>query len=87
MKLKEEQQQAIEAICRGDDVFVSLPTGFGKSICFHVLPFLFDRKLGHMDGERKSCVIVISPLISLIVDKVRNLRASGVAISFVSRQS
>ena len=90
LKLKEEQQRAIEAICRGDDVFVSLPTGFGKSICFHDLPFLFDRKLGRMDGERKSCVIVISPLISLMVDQVRNLRASGVeavVISSVSRQS
>ena len=32
LKLKEEQQQAIEAICHGDDVFVSLPTGFGKSM-------------------------------------------------------
>ena len=90
LKIKEEQQRAIEVICRGDDVFVSLPTGFGKSICFHVLPFLFDRKLGCMDGERKSCVIVISPLISLMVDQVRNLRASGVeavVISSVSRQS
>ena len=43
-----------------------------------------------MDGERKSCVIVISPLISLTVDQVRNLRVSGVeavVISSVSRQS
>ena len=89
-KLKEEQQRAIEAICRGDDAFVSLPTALVKALCFHVLPFLFDRKLGHMDGERKSCVIVISPLISLMVDQVRNLRASGneaVVISSVSRQS
>ena len=50
LKLKEQQQRAIEAICHGDDTFVAL-LGFGKSICFHVLPFLFDRKqLGHMDG-------------------------------------
>ena len=50
---KEQQQRAFEAICHGDDVFVSLPTGFGKSLCFHVLPFLFVGKLGRMDGLKK----------------------------------
>ena len=50
LKFKEEQQRAIEAVCHGDDVFVSLPTGFGKSRCFHVHPFLYVRKLGCMDG-------------------------------------
>ena len=76
-------------MCHRDDIFVSLPTGFGKSISFHVLP-LFDRKLVRMDGERKSCVIVISPLIKLMVDQVRNLGESeveAVVISSAARQS
>ena len=30
--LKEEQKKAILAVYNGKDVFVSLPTGFGKSI-------------------------------------------------------
>ena len=41
LKLKDEQQQAIASVYSGQDVFVFLPTGFGKSICFQVLPFLF----------------------------------------------
>ena len=40
--LKEEQKKAILAVYEGKDVFVSLPTGFGKSICFQILPFVFD---------------------------------------------
>ena len=71
MKLKKEQQRAIEIICHGDDIFVSLPTGFGKSICFHVLPILFDRKLGRMDGERVMSLlaVVISSVSRQSVDK------------------
>ena len=40
--LKPEQLQAVRHMY---DVFLWLPTGFGKSICYEVLPFLFDCKL------------------------------------------
>ena len=39
--LKDEQKKAILAVYKGKDVFVSLPTGFGKSICFQILSFVF----------------------------------------------
>ena len=44
-------------------MFVSLPTWYSQSICFIVLPSLFDilRKV-----ERKSIVLVVSPLIALM---------------------
>ena len=32
------QQSAIESVYRGKDIFVWLPTGFGKSICYQTLP-------------------------------------------------
>ena len=78
LQLKEEQLQAIEAVYGKKDVFVCLPTGFGKSICFQILPFLHDHKLGLVHGQSKSCAIIVSPLIALMVDQVRSLRASGV---------
>ena len=73
--LKSEQKQAILSVYRGKDVFVSL---FDKSICFEVLPFLLDHRRGLVDSERRSCAIIVSPFIDLMVNQVRNLRGNGV---------
>ena len=40
--LKPEQELAVSSFISGKDVFVSLPTGYGKSLCFALLPLLFD---------------------------------------------
>ena len=40
LQLKKEQLQAIRHMYEGKDVFLWLPTGFGKSICYEALPFI-----------------------------------------------
>ena len=45
-KLKEKQSEAVLAFVNGQDVFVSLPTGYGKSIIYGILPILFDNWKG-----------------------------------------
>ena len=70
--LKEEQRKSIEAVYKGSSVFVWLPTGFGKSICYQALPFVIE----HKKGQRGSCaVLVVSPSVSLMIDQVESLRA------------
>ena len=49
LTLKDEQTACVKAIYEGKDVFLWLPTGFGKSMCYEVLPFIFDDKLGRRD--------------------------------------
>ena len=39
--LKKEQEKVIVAFTQGHDVFVALPTGFGKSLCYCCLPYVF----------------------------------------------
>ena len=58
----------------GRDVFLWLPTGFGKPICYEVLPFVFDLKL----VSENIIVIAVSPLVSLMVDQVASLRSREV---------
>lgn len=90
MTLKPEQVAAILAVSQGKDVFVWLPTGFGKSMCYEALPFVMDCKLGRVNrelGEYSACcsvVLVISPLISLMVDQVLSLRRRGVDASIIT---
>ena len=60
-----EQLDAIKCIRDGEDVFLWLPTGFGKSIWYETLPFVFNYK--HSDsgtGGGCSVVLVVSPLVS-----------------------
>ena len=40
--LKKEQEKVIVDFRQGHDAFVALPTGFGKSLCYCCLPYVFD---------------------------------------------
>jgi len=86
MTLKPQQRASVKYVYEGKDVFLWLPTGFGKSLCYEVLPFVFDVKLGRVDSVN-SVVIVVSPLVSLMVDQARSLRARGVQAAIMSSTS
>ena len=40
--LKPKQMEAIESFVSGKDTFFAVPTGYGKSLIFAMLPLLFD---------------------------------------------
>ena len=40
--LRPQQELAVKQFVSGNDVFVCLPTGSGKSLCYSVLPSVFD---------------------------------------------
>ncbi len=60
---KGTQQQVVESVLRGEDCFVIMPTGAGKSLCYQ-LPALM------MPGT----AIIISPLIALMKNQVDSIR-------------
>ncbi len=65
-----DQLSAVKEFVRGKDVFVSLPTGAGKSLCFVMLPLVFDDLLSSTETEG-ALVLVISPLNALMRDQVK----------------
>ena len=46
--LKPKQREAIELFVSGKDVMVILPTGYGKSVLYGILPNLFDKIQGKL---------------------------------------
>jgi len=46
LTLKPKQLEAIQKFCSGKDVFVSLPTGYGKSVIYAIMPSIFDKLRG-----------------------------------------
>ena len=73
-----------EALIDGHDVFAWFPTGYGKSLCFQLLPFMFDFKLKRTSSSsERSVVLVLSPLVSLMIDQVSGLRKRGVSTAII----
>ena len=59
----------MEAMLDGRGTFVWLLTGYGKSLCYKALPFMFDHRQG-LVNTGKSCAALVSPLLALMVDQV-----------------
>jgi len=76
---------------------VVLPTGYGKSVIYAILPLLHDNLFGRLfysmyvvlkifhdhTGSTGSIAVVISPLIALMVDQKQNFMHKGIMVEFV----
>ena len=67
------QEELINGILAGRDVFGIMPTGGGKSICYQVPALMLP-----------GITLVVSPLISLMRDQVLALKAAGVPAAYIN---
>ena len=73
----------------GQDVFVNLPTGFGKSVIFQAAPFCWAFLRQIQAGLPSSIATVISPLSALILmkDQRHSLSTRGQAACLTKRDT
>jgi len=67
------QLEIIQNVGNGQDVFVLMPTGSGKSICYQI-PAIIRHGVG----------LVVSPLIALMQDQVASLRQNGIRAEYLN---
>jgi len=67
------QEQLIDGILQGRDVFGIMPTGGGKSMCYQIPAMMLP-----------GITFVVSPLISLMRDQVMALKAVGIAAAYIN---
>jgi ATP-dependent DNA helicase RecQ len=90
-ELKDEQTEAICSILKGRDVFGVLPTGYGKSMLFMLLPvaipLLVDTSLREQFKiSSHPIVIVITPLISLMESHNMEAKSLGLRAGMLGRE-
>ena len=71
--LREGQEELIDSALQGRDVLGIMPTGAGKSLCYQIPALMFS-----------GITLVISPLISLMIDQVKALNQAGIHAAYIN---
>uniref|UniRef100_A0A3Q1FAZ7 DNA 3'-5' helicase n=1 Tax=Acanthochromis polyacanthus TaxID=80966 RepID=A0A3Q1FAZ7_9TELE len=83
LSLKQQQEAALKAFLFKKDVFATLPTGFGKSLIYQLAPLVAKT----MGLYTNSVVVVVSPLVALMEQQVKEASKLGVTAMQLGEQS
>lgn len=73
LSFRPAQEQSINSLLKGDDVFAIMPTGSGKSLIYQITT-------EYLKGQ----TLIISPLIALMQDQVKELEKYGLRGSYIN---
>ena len=80
-ELKEKQVECIRHVVGRRDTIGLLPTGFGKSLIYTLLPCVLDRH--HRTDIGHHIVVVISPLVALMEEQVIKISDYGISAVYL----
>src|SRR5260370_10174548 len=72
-EFREPQGEVNSSVLNGEDIFVVMPTGGGKSLCYQLPAILLD-----------GVTVVVSPLVALMKDQVDALVARGLSATLIN---
>jgi len=72
-RFRKGQKEVVSNALNGRDVFVLMPTGGGKSLCYQLPAWC-----------TPGLTVIVSPLLSLIQDQVQSMKKLGVPAEFLS---
>ena len=80
--LKEKQKEVISAFVSGNDVFCCLPMEHGKSLCYSILPKVYD----HIRNFNKGLSIVLcaTPLVVALMMDQKKIIEIGISAEYIS---
>ena len=81
--LKPFQRQALDSLLSLKDVYLSVMTGGGKSLCYQAFQPLWTLE----KGDDKCNVLVVSPLISIMKEQCDFLSSFGFRSTYIGRDS
>ncbi len=86
-----KQESAVRIFLKRKDVFVCLPTGFGKSACFQSIPFVMDYINSHPRTSsiavvEKYLALVVEPTAAIMREQVTKLSAKGISAAFINHE-
>ena len=82
LKLKAKQSEALRSVVQQNrGVLAVLPTGYGKSLIYQLLPSIFNYLL--YGGKYCSIAIIVSPLTALMIDQVEKIKKQGQSAAII----
>ena len=82
LMLKSKQSEALRSVVQQKrDVLAVLPTGYGKSLIYQLLPSMFNYLL--YGGKYCSIAIIVSPLTALMIDQVEKIKKQGQSAAII----
>ena len=72
-KFRGDQEAIIKNILEGNDTFVIMPTGAGKSLCYQLPAILSD-----------GTALIVSPLIALMKNQVDQMKSRDIIANFLN---
>jgi superfamily II DNA helicase RecQ len=76
-QLKTKQEQTVNCLLGGRDVFTVMPTGYGKSLVFQIFLMTMNCTKIAQAMEPNSIVLVICPLTSIIGNQIKEGESLG----------